>query len=166
MKATLTILASAAVFLAGATLSAQAAAQSAQQAAPSDQPAAPAQPADSGAAASSSDDDMFGAPETVTQTNNVSKEAQGQSEFLKYDQVKVGGSFIGKVGLTSAWASPWNGSEQLIPSTVYNVTPDIQGDVTIVAKPLVDFGVNMDFRTSWPFTLSNPNGADPSHRYI
>ena len=31
-------------------------------------------------------------PETVTQTDNVSKEAQGQSNFLKYDQVKVGGS--------------------------------------------------------------------------
>ncbi len=87
------------------------------------------------------------------------KRRRARANSLKYDQVKVGGSFIGKVGLTSAWASPWNGSEQLIPSTVYNVTPDIQGDVTIVAKPLVDFGVNMDFRTSWPFTLSNPNGA-------
>jgi hypothetical protein len=113
-------------------------------------------------AQSPSEDDMFGAPETVTQTANVSKEAQGQSDFLKYDQVKVGGSFTSKVGLTSAWASPWNGSERLLPPTNDYVTPDIQGDVTIVAKPLVDFGVNMDFRTSWPFTIDNTNPLAPT----
>ena len=109
---------------------------------------------------STSEDDMFGSPETVTQSNNVSKEAQGQSEFLKYDQVKVGGSFTSKVGLTEAWASPWNGSEAFLPPTSNYITPDFQGDVKIVAKPLTDFGVNMDFRTSWPFTLSNINNIN------
>jgi hypothetical protein len=109
---------------------------------------------------SASEDDMFGSPETVTQSNNVSKEAQGQSEFLKYDQVKVGGSFTSKVGLTEAWASPWNGSEAFLPPTSNYITPDFQGDVKIVAKPLTDFGVNMDFRTSWPFTLSNINNIN------
>jgi hypothetical protein len=111
----------------------------------------------SSAGSSSSEDDMFGSPEAVTQSNNVSKEAQGQSDFLKYDQVKVGGSFTSKVGLTAAWASPWNGSEAFLPPTSDYIMPDIQGDVKIVAKPLVDFGVNMDFRTSWPFTLGNLN---------
>jgi hypothetical protein len=108
-------------------------------------------------AASGSEDDMFGQAETVTQAATTSNEAEGKSSFLKYDQVKVGGSFIGKVGLTAAWASPWNGSESFLPPTTDYLTPDVQGDVTIVAKPLTDFGVNMDFRTSWPFTINNPN---------
>ena len=100
----------------------------------------------------SSDEDMFGTPETVTQANGSSKEAQGQSEFLKYDQVKVGGSFTGKVGFTAAWASPGTGARASCRPTSNYITPDIEGDVTLVAKPLTDFGVNMDFRTSWPFT--------------
>jgi hypothetical protein len=127
----------AAFMLAGAALAAQA-----------------SPPAD--AAGTASEDDMFGAAETVTQANNVSKEAEGQSEFLKYDQVKVGGSFTGKVGFTSAWASAWDGSAQLFDSSSHYLTPDVEGQLTIVAKPLTDFGVNMDFRTSWPFaTTSN-----------
>jgi hypothetical protein len=154
--AALSGLLAAAFVLAGAALGAQ----SAPAPAPAAQPAAGAQGASasgSGSGSSESEDDMFGSPETVTRTDNVSKEAQGQSDFLKYDQVKVGGSFTSKVGLTSAWASPWNGSGRFLPSTSDYVTPDIQGDVTIVAKPLTDFGVNMDFRTSWPFTVNNPN---------
>ena len=167
MKATAIFLASAALLLSAHALAAQQAATG-QPAAPAPQPPAGQEatstPQAAGSASSSSDEDMFGSPETVTQADNVSKEAQGQSNFLKYDQVKVGGSFMGKVGLTSAWASPWDGSERLIPSTSDYVTPDIQGDVTIVAKPLVDFGVNMDFRTSWPFTISSANSTLPASR--
>jgi len=111
-------------------------------------------------AASSSEEDMFGQAETVTQAATTSKEAEGNSGFLKYDQVKVGGSFTGKVGLTGVWASPWNGSERFLPPTTDYVTPDVQGDVTIVAKPLTDFGVNMDFRTAWPFTLDNLSNSN------
>jgi hypothetical protein len=154
MKATVILLASAALLFSTYALAAHQAAP-AQQAAPAATAPAPAAGSDSGAASSSSDEDMFGSPETVTQADNVSKEAQGQSNFLKYDQVKVGGSFTGKFGFTSAWASPWDGSEPFFPPPSYYITPDIQGDLTIVAKPLVDFGVNMDLRTSWPFTLSS-----------
>lgn len=156
MKATAILLASLAIIFSSHALTAQQAAP--QQAAPAPQPAAgqPATPAPAAgdASTSSSEEDMFGSPETVTQSDNVSKEAQDQSSFLKYDQVKVGGSFVGKVGLTSAWASPWDGSEKFLPPPSLYATPDIQGDLIIVAKPLVDFGVNMDLRTSWPFTLS------------
>ena len=168
MKATAIFLASAALLLSAHALAAQQAATG-QPAAPAPQPPAGQEatstPQAAGSASSSSDEDMFGSPETVTQADNVSKEAQGQSNFLKYDQVKVGGSFTGKVGLTSAWASPWDGSERLIPSTSDYVTPDIQGDVTIVAKPLVDFGVNMDFRTSWPFTINSANSNLPTPNF-
>ncbi len=106
------------------------------------------------AAASTSEDDMFGSPETVTQSSNTSQEATGQSGFLKYDQVKVGGSLTSKFGFTSAWASAWDGSAQPFSPSSYYLTPNIEGKVTLVAKPSVDFGVNMDFRTSWPFSTA------------
>ena len=105
--------------------------------------------------AAGSEDDMFGAAETVTQSANVSQEAEGQSGFLKYDQVKVGGSITGKAGFTSAWASAWDGSAQPFSPTNYYITPTLEGKVTLVAKPSVDFGVNMDFRTSWPFSVTD-----------
>jgi len=128
--------------------------------------AAAAQTADQTA----SEDDMFGAPETVTQAATTSKEAEGQSSFLKYDQVKVGGSFTGKLGFTSAWASPWDGGAALLDPASRYLTPDVEGRVTLVAKPLTDFGVNMDFRTSWPFTTSStvPSGKanDPTTFFV
>ncbi len=128
------------------------------------QDAAPA-PAAASADAASSEDDMFGSPETVTQANNVSKEAEGQSSFLKYDQVKIGGSITGKLGFNSVWAPAWDtgsGSPaSLFAPTSYYLSPDLEGKITLVAKPSTDFGVNMDFRTSWPFqSISKDSGGD------
>ena len=106
------------------------------------------------AAPAASDDELFGAEETVAQAATTSKEAEGKSDFLKYDLVKIGGSVSGKAGYTSAWADPWNGNAQLFEPDAHYVTPSLSGKVTLVAKPSTDFGVNMDFRTSWPFTTS------------
>jgi len=101
-----------------------------------------------------SEDDMFGSPETVTQANQSSKEAAGTSEFLKYDQTKVGGTITGKIGFSSIWSPAYDGSSKLFKPSDYYLSPDLEGKVTLVAKPLTDFGVNMDFRTSWPFTTT------------
>jgi hypothetical protein len=115
-----------------------------------------AEDAQAAAAASSSDDDaLFGAEETVTQAATTSKEAEGQSDFLKYDLAKLGGSITGKAGFTSAWADPWNGNAELLDPDSRYITPSLTGKVTIVAKPSTDFGVNMDFRTSWPFATTD-----------
>jgi hypothetical protein len=105
-------------------------------------------------AASASEDELFDAEETVTQAATSSKEAEGKSEFLKYDQVKVGGSITGKLGFSTVWSPAWSGSAELMKPSDYYVSPDLEGKVTLVAKPSTDFGVNMDFRTSWPFTTT------------
>jgi hypothetical protein len=148
------------LLLGSAPIAAQAGdqAQTSGQAQPSASDQSPSSGSDAG-----SDDSMFGSPETVTQANGTSKEAQGQSEFLKYDQVKVGGSFVSKAGFTAAWAHPWQGGESFLDPESNYITPDIQADVTLVAKPLTDFGVDMDFRTSWPFTIpSNTSESSAS----
>jgi hypothetical protein len=106
------------------------------------------------APAPGSDDEMFGQAETVTPAATTSKEAEGASGFLKYDQVKVGGSVTGKLGFNSVWSPAWDGSSKLLDPTRYYLSPDLEGKVTLVAKPLVDFGVNMEFRTSWPFSTT------------
>jgi hypothetical protein len=84
-----------------------------------------------------------------------SKEAEGQSSFLKYDQVKVGGTFTGTMGFTSVYSDAWGGGSGSL-AKVFNpaqdyLSPQADGYVTITAKPTTDFGVNMEFRTSWPY---------------
>jgi hypothetical protein len=103
------------------------------------------------ASPSSSEEDMFGQAETVTPANQASSEAEGKSEFLKYDQVKVGGSITGKLGFNSVWSPAWDGSAKTFDPTDKYISPDLEGKITLVAKPTTDFGVNMDFRASWPF---------------
>jgi hypothetical protein len=120
-------------------LSAQSAAQGADQSTP---PAA---------SSDQSDDALFGQPETVAPAATSSKEAENKSDFLKYDQVKVGGTFTGTMGFTSVYADAWNGKTELFNPSQYYLSPQADGYITITAKPTTDFGVNMELRTSWPY---------------
>lgn len=98
-----------------------------------------------------SDEELFG-EETVTEA--APAEAAPQDEFLKYDQVRVGGKVTGSLGFNASWIDPWSGGIDLIEPDDRSVDPSLEGKVTITAKPAADFGVNMDFRTSWPFSTS------------
>ena len=113
--------------------------------------AAPSAPADSG---STSDDSLFGA-ETVTQSSTDATTAAPQKDFLKYDVTRVGGNIAGNLGWTATWADPWAKSIDLSSPTVNNLSPSLTGAVKITAKPSTDFGVNMEFRTSNPFSVSS-----------
>jgi hypothetical protein len=132
-----------ALAIAALPLSAQSAAQGA------DQGSTPA------ASSDQSDDALFRQPETVAPAATSSKEAEGQSSFLKYDQVKVGGTFTGSLGFTSVYSDAWGGGSgslaKLFNPTQDYLSPQADGYVTITAKPTTDFGVNMEFRTSWPY---------------
>lgn len=101
-------------------------------------------------AAANSDDELFGAEEVTTEA--APQAAAPEKAFLKYDQVKVGGSLTGKMGVTGAWVDPWN-SFTLEP-TDYSLNPSLSSRLTITAKPATDFGVNLDFRMSYPFSQS------------
>ncbi|HTX71717.1 MAG TPA: hypothetical protein VMC79_02740 [Rectinemataceae bacterium] len=119
-----------------------------------------ATPAATGAAAgaasgtaSGDDESMFGA-ETVTQSQAPAT-GSPDKDFLKYDQVKVGGQIKGSVGWSPVWSPAWDGSASLFSPTSDLMNPDLEGKLTITAKPLTDFGVNAEFRTQWPFTTSH-----------
>ena len=105
------------------------------------------------------DDDMFGQEEKVTQANQVSSEAGDKSEFLKYDQTKIGGSITSKLGFNSIWSPAWQGNAKLFKPDDYYLSPDLEGKITLVAKPTTDFGVNMDLRMSWPYAKTSVVGT-------
>jgi len=97
-----------------------------------------------------SDDSMFGA-ETIVQTKPAAGDAAPQDEFLKYDQVKIGGSIAGSLGWTATWKDPWKTTPDPVDPDSTVLKPSLQGRVKIAAKPSTDFGVNMEFREAWPF---------------
>ncbi len=101
-------------------------------------------------AATNSDDELFGAEEVTTEA--APQAAAPEKAFLKYDQVKLGGSITGKLGVTGTWVDPWT-SFTLKP-TDYSLDPSLSSKLTITAKPSTDFGVNLDFRMSYPFSQS------------
>lgn len=102
----------------------------------------------------SSDDDMFGTQESVQPAATSSQEADNKSGFLKYDQVKVGGSFKGVMGISSIYDNAWGGGTSLVKPDQYYLSPDIEGRVTLTAKPDVDFGVNMEVYSYWPYSTT------------
>jgi len=105
-----------------------------------------------GGSAGSDDNSLFGS-ESVSQSQG-SGSAAPQNEFLKYDQVKVGGQIKGSFGWNPVWSPAWDGSAKLFsPNSAY-ITPDLEGRFTLTAKPLTDFGVNTEFRTQWPMTTT------------
>ncbi len=123
------------------------------QALPAAAPAstAPAPPA-------SSDDALFGSETVQAASNDM---AAPQDEFLKYDQVRVGGSIKGSFGWNPTWSQAWEGPGLLSKPSSMDITPDLEARLTIAAKPLSDLAVNSEFRTSWPFgSVRKDSGGD------
>lgn len=100
---------------------------------------------DQAQSSSQSDDELFG-EETVTE---ASKEASEPSKgFIKYDQTKVGGSITATMDYTAVYM---NSASAIDDPSYYYLSPVATGKVTLSAKPSTDFGVNMDFRMSYPY---------------
>ncbi len=133
-------------------------------AAPAASPNPPAAGGTGTAGSSADDNSMFGS-ETVTPVTPAAPAANStpQNDFLKYDQVKLGGQIKGYFEWSPMWSPAWDGSARLFsPASAY-ITPDLEGRFTITAKPLVDFGVNTEFRAEWPFTTMY---TSPTPAYI
>lgn len=108
---------------------------------------------DQSAASGPSDDELFGAEE-VTEAAPAAEAPQ--ASFLKYDQVKVGGSISGSLGGSAVWLDPWNSGFGTVDD--HYLSPALSAKVTLTAKPAEDFGVNLDFRMSYPFSTTTTDG--------
>lgn len=101
------------------------------------------------------DDELFGAEE-VTEASTAAQEPS--KAFVKYDATKVGGSVTSSLGYTAVYME---GADSLVPDYDY-LSPTVTGRVTLTAKPATDFGVNMDFRMSYPYSSSSTVSTLPS----
>ena len=105
----------------------------------------------------SGDDALFG-EEQVTEASTKAQEPD--KAFMKYDATKVGGSITSTLGYSAVYME---GADSIVPDYDY-LSPTVMGRVTLTAKPALDFGVNMDFRMSYPYSssvkaLTSPTGT-------
>ena len=63
----------------------------------------------------------------------------------------MGGSVTSTLGYTAVYM---DGADSIVPDYDY-LSPTVMGRVTLTAKPALDFGVNMDFRMSYPYSASS-----------
>jgi hypothetical protein len=110
-------------------------------------PAAASGDAAAAASGASGDDALFG-EEQVTEASTAVQEPS--KAFIKYDATKVGGSISSTLGYTAVYM---DGADSIVPDYDY-LSPTVTGRVTLTAKPALDFGVNMDFRMSYPYSSS------------
>jgi hypothetical protein len=103
---------------------------------------------DAAAASSASGDDALFGEEQVTEAST--KVQEPDKAFMKYDATKVGGSITSTLGYTAVYME---GADSIVPDYDY-LSPTVTGKVTLTAKPALDFGVNMDFRMSYPYSSS------------
>jgi hypothetical protein len=105
--------------------------------------------------AASGDDALFG-EEQVTEASTAAQDPS--KAFIKYDATKVGGSVTSSLGYTAVYM---DGADSLVPDYDY-LSPTVTGRVTLTAKPATDFGVNMDFRMSYPYSSTLTIGSGPT----
>ena len=103
-------------------------------------------------ASAQSDEELFG-EETVAEAAPVADAPQ--NAFLKYDQVKIGGSISSSIGASAVWDDPWGGEAGLFDPDKTKFSPALSGSLTLMAKPVEDFGVNADLRFSYPFSTTS-----------
>jgi hypothetical protein len=104
------------------------------------------------AAATASDNDVFGQEEQVTQTTEQTQNAAPRDELLTSAVPWITGSFTGKVGLDWSWSDIWGSSFDFLNPTSYGLSQSTTGvKLGFVARPKNDISVTGQIRASYPF---------------
>ncbi len=74
--------------------------------------------------------------------------------FLKRDQVRIGGSFSGKLGTSFTWTNPWEGNRDILKADSSSLNPTIASTLFFDARPDEDLRLYGSVKTAWPFTNS------------
>jgi hypothetical protein len=75
--------------------------------------------------------------------------------FLKRDQVRIGGSFTGKLGTSFTWTNPWEGNHDVTNPDESSLSPTIASTLFFDARPDEDLKFYGSVKTAWPFTSEN-----------
>ncbi|MCA1950166.1 MAG: hypothetical protein LDL24_06325 [Treponema sp.] len=76
------------------------------------------------------------------------------SAFLTRDQVRIGGSFTGKLGTSFTWTNPWEDNRDPLNPDKSTLDPTIASTLFFDARPQEDLRFYGSIKTAWPFTNS------------
>ncbi len=101
-----------------------------------------------------SDDDLFGAPETVEEAADAAE--IDRSEFLEWDAPRVSGRLSGSLGFSWTWLDPWAFESAMYDD--YAMSPALSSRLTLQAKPESDWGYYAALDLAYPFALDAAPG--------
>jgi hypothetical protein len=84
--------------------------------------------------------------------------------FLKSDQVRIGGSFTGKLGTSFSWTNPYEGNHDPLSPDSSSLDPTIASTIFFNARPEEDLRIYGSVKTAWPFT--NTDTVLTSAKYV
>ncbi len=118
-----------------------------------------AAPAETG----TSEEDIFGAEESVAVTTEQTQNAAPRDELLKSAVPSLTGSFNGRVALSWDWTDVWNSSFDLFNPARYGLSQSATAArLGFVARPDKDINVTGQVRTSYPFAQQITVGSPPT----
>ncbi|MBP7095819.1 MAG: hypothetical protein KBC36_06985 [Spirochaetia bacterium] len=104
--------------------------------------------------AAQSDEDLFGAPETVEEAADAAD--LDRSEFLVWEAPRVSGRLSGSLGFSWSWNDPWAFESAMYDD--YSMSPALSSRLTVQAKPEADWGYYAAFDLAYPFALDSSGG--------
>lgn len=104
--------------------------------------------------AAQSDEDLFGAPETVEEAADAAD--LDRSEFLVWEAPRVSGRLSGSLGFSWSWNDPWAFESAMYDD--YSMSPALSSRLTVQAKPEADWGYYASFDLAYPFALDSSGG--------
>lgn len=104
--------------------------------------------------AAQSDDDLFGAPETVEEAADAAN--LDRSAFLEWDAPRVSGRLSGSLGFSWSWNDPWAFESARFDD--YSMSPALSSRLTVQAKPAADWGYYAALDLAYPFALASSGG--------
>ena len=103
-------------------------------------------------AAGDSEEDIFGAEESVATTTAETQDAAPRDELLTSAVPWITGSYTGQVGLDWSWSDVWGSAFDLLNPTRYGLSQSSTAvKLGFVARPDKDISVTGQIRTGYPF---------------
>ncbi|WP_304225334.1 hypothetical protein [Gracilinema caldarium] len=114
----------------------------------------PAPAAGAADAAQSSAGVVSAASASSASSAGAASSSSAVSAFLTRDQVRIGGSFTGKLGTSFTWTNPWEGNRDPLNPDKSTLDPAIASTLFFDARPQEDLRFYGSIKTAWPFTNS------------
>lgn len=96
-----------------------------------------------------------GASGTTVSSASGTPGASITSTFLKSEQVRIGGTFSGRLGASFSWTNPYEDNRDPLNPDKSSLEPTIASTLFFNARPEEDLRVYGSIKTAWPFTKTS-----------